>query len=230
MIICENDLCTGCMSCMNICGENAIIPKKDDQGFIRPLIDYEKCKKCMRCVKTCPVNRTSGKRGHFFNTQVYAAWTKDDDLRKKGTSGGIATGLAKSIIEQNGVVWGAAYTDNFKVQHVCIDDFESLKDLTGTKYVQSDIGEAYRNIQEQLKRNIKVLFIGTPCQVSGLQSFLRNAGCGTTNLLTVDILCHGVPSPLIFTNYVNYIEKKYNKKIRKINQRGKKKSWFTYSI
>lgn len=221
-LINEKD-CTGCMACYSACPENAIKITESKKGFYIPIIDKQKCIECGKCKNTCPQINKVLKMNEKRN--VKACWSKNDNIRWQSTSGGISTEIAIHIIENNGVVFGAIYDKSFKVHHCCIDNKEDLSKLRGSKYVQSYIGDTYKEVKKYLDENRNVLFTGTSCQIAGLKNFLSKE---YDNLITVDILCHGVPSPKIFQEYL--INKKAEGNISDIKFRYKKPSWTVFSM
>lgn len=185
--------CTGCGACNNICPVDAISMSEDRLGFYIPCINSSKCIDCMKCIGTCPVlNRTYS--DDFQNIRCYAV-KADDDIRKVSSSGGAFSVIAENILKNNGSVCGATLDDNLTVKHICVNNIDDLKKLRKSKYVQSQIGQVYREIKDNLSIGKEVLFVGTPCQVSGLYSYL---GDKPDNLFTIDIICHGVPSEKMF--------------------------------
>lgn len=215
--ICKNNLCTGCSACYAKCPKGAIKMQKDKEGFLQPVIDHDLCINCELCKKVCPINNP------YFNNykkpQTYAVMA-NDEIRKVSSSGGAFTVLAQHILNQNGLVCAAGYDENMKVCHQIIEKEDDLTKLRGSKYVQSEIGESYKNIKLYLSQGNKVLFIGTPCQVAGLKNFLDKK---YENLLTADLICHGVPSPSLFEKYLK--EEFNGEKVLNVNFRDKKEGW-----
>ena len=219
MIICDLGKCTGCCACYNACKKNAITLKINSKGFYFPAIDEVKCVNCGLCKKVCPTLNSPGGNEH---KSVFAALVKDDDERAKSTSGGIYACLAKTIIKYGGYVYGAAMDDELVVRHIEAHSIEDLEKTRNSKYVQSDIGFCYKQAQKRLNEGYQVLFSGTPCQIAGLRSFLRKE---YSNLLTVDILCHGVPSPGMFRKYVKSEEEIAGDKMQSMLFRSKVVGW-----
>ena len=187
--------CTGCGACVSICPKQAITMQPDAEGFLYPKVDGEKCVSCDLCEKRCPAGREMPERpAHLFGAQA-----KDEALRGQSSSGGVFTLLAREVIRQGGVVFGAAFDEALHVEHIGAFDESELSGMRGSKYVQSDAADAIGNAVSLLKRDIPVLFSGTPCQISGLMAAL--GGTKTDKLLTVDFVCHGVPSPGVFASY-----------------------------
>ena len=196
-IICEPDLCTGCAACANVCEKSAISMRADQKGFLRPVISQDNCINCGLCRKICPqVERVAPTKREG---RVLAALAIDDNIRANSSSGGIFSLLAERTLHDGGVVFGAALTDDLLVQHVMVGVSEGLAKLRGSKYVQSEIGDCYRQVIRFLKQGKKVLFSGTPCQIDALKRFL---GKEYDNLITIDILCHGVPSQKVLTRFI----------------------------
>ena len=192
---------------------------ESEEGFLYPEIDESKCVDCKLCVKTCPVNCATDANSY---KAVYAALDKSDEDRAKSTSGGIFALLAKHIIKQGGYVYGAALDNDLVVRHVETHTFECLDRLRKSKYVQSEIGYCYRQAKQRLSNGYQVLFSGTPCQIAGLRNYLKK---DYPNLLTIDILCHGVPSPEMFRKYIRSEEQLALSPLVNIQFRTKKIGW-----
>lgn len=198
--ICDLEQCFGCCACYNCCPTNAIKIVEDNWGNIVPNIESNKCIGCGLCKKVCPaINKSDFRRPKY----AYAAISNDDEIYKTATSGGIATAMSRAIINDNGVVYGAAFIGNtLELRHIRVDEIEKLEKLKGSKYVQSNIGSSYKQIKKDLDNNRKVLFIGTPCQVDGLLRYLNK---GYQNLITVNLICHGVPANRLFIEHIEHI-------------------------
>ena len=222
--LCKHEECTGCMACKQKCNHGAISIQQID-GFSYPIIDEDKCKSCGLCSKVCPVLTANHRKGncHETETKCLAAWNKDSEIRMKSSSGGIFSVFAESIINQGGVVFGAAWNESMDLQHKGIDEADKLDALRRSKYVQSDPLNTYNEVANHLREGRKVLYCGTPCQIAGLTSFLGNKDYD--NLLTVDVLCQGVPSPELFKKYINEIEYESGMKVTDVNFRTKEKGW-----
>ena len=208
------------MACYNACNHNAIDKIYDRKGFIHPKVDETKCVNCGLCSNACPVLKTQNR-----NTQnlVYAGWIKDDTIRQKSSSGGLFYALSCYCIGKGGVVFGAQYAEDYKsVEHGIADSINDIEKLMTSKYVQSDINNSFRLCKQYLLGNRVVLFSGTPCQIAGLRAYLRK---DYDNLITIDIVCHGVPSPGIYKDYMDYLEKTNQDKINNVNFRLKKPRW-----
>lgn len=192
MYICNESICTGCAACMNICPRDAITMHKGDMDKTVPYIDSEKCIECNMCKKVCPaLNKPTMNKVK----KVFAAWSKKKEDQQLSSSGGVATVFSRYMLNQEGLVYGAAFK-NRKVQHISIDKANKINLIRGSKYVQSSIGYTYRKLKTNLLEDRQVLFIGTPCQVAGLKLYLKK---DYSNLILVDLICHGVP-PIDYLN------------------------------
>ena len=221
--ICSPEFCTGCAACFNICPRNAVAMLPDERGFLHPEIDQSLCVNCGKCENVCPQQHM-----RHLNPEgtIYAALTVDDELRSHSSSGGLFSVLAESILKKGGVVFGAALQADLSVRHIAVDSLDQLHLLRGSKYVQSEIGKTYQEAKEKLNLGQNVLFSGTPCQIAGLYSYL---GKNDEKLLTVDILCHGVPSPSVFKKYIMSNEAAADSKLKKVNFRKKDPGWTSFS-
>lgn len=189
-MICKKEECTGCFACFNICPKDAISMIEDEFGYIYPIIDNDKCVGCNLCKKICP--QLKAKLDFKFPKKVYAMHLLNLKKRKESTSGGAATAFYEKVLNEGGVVYGTANLfGSSKFNFIRIDDKNELYKVKGSKYVHCYINDAYKEVRQDLNNNKKVLFIGTPCQISGLKSFLINE---YENLITIDIVCHGVSS------------------------------------
>ena len=215
--------CMGCYACSNICPVNSISMVSDTEGFWYPQVDYDKCIKCGQCRKVCPIlSKTS-----ISNVpSAYACINKEEAVRLASSSGGIFTLIAEQVIEDGGVVFGAGYNDDFTIEHSYIETKEELSKFRGSKYVQSRIGNTYNQVKDFLKTGRSVLFTGTPCQISGLKSYLRKS---YDNLICIDIICHGVPSPKVWMKYVSYREQVAGSSAQRISFRRKDEGWKRFS-
>lgn len=190
-------ICTGCEACANVCPRNAIIMTPDWRGFKYPQIDQKKCINCGLCQKTCPIN-TSIKPFKFGDAAVFVE--KNKKYLTQASSGGAFGVVARYILSEGGIVFGVSMDDNYNVNFIGVEKLEDLHLLHGSKYVQAYVGNTYREVYKHLKRNRKVLFCGCPCQVAGLKNYLKKE---YDNLVTIDLICHGVPSQPYFKDYVN---------------------------
>lgn len=192
----EKKDCCGCGACVQRCPKSCISMREDKEGFLYPEVNKEMCIDCGLCEKVCPVINQSEERKPMA---VYAAKHKDERIRLASSSGGVFTAIAESVIDDGGVVFGAKFDKDWSVIHGYTETKEELAAFRGSKYVQSRIGDSYKDAEALLKTGRKVLFSGTPCQIAGLKRFLRKE---YDNLLTVDFICHGVPSPGVWREYL----------------------------
>ena len=222
----KEELCYGCEACSNICPKSAITMTEGYDGFIYPIINEDKCISCGMCNKVCPVlNKKEGEK-KLAEREALAIYNKDESIRKESSSGGLFTALSNYIIEQGGIIFGVVFNENMEVMHTFTDNIDGIRLMRGSKYVQSRIGNIFKEVKTKLKEGRKVLFTGTPCQVAGLYNFLRYR---PENLYTCDVICHGTPSPLVFKKYVNYIQEDKNIKIKKYSFRDKTFGWKNYN-
>lgn len=192
----SKEKCCGCWACVQRCPKHCITMVEDDEGFLYPKVDSSLCIDCSLCEKVCPVINQGEPR---IPDMVYAAKNLNEEIRMVSSSGGIFTLLAEEIIAKGGVVFGARFNEEWDVVHDYTETIEGLSAFRGSKYVQSRVGKCYSQVEEFLKKGRKVLFSGTPCQIAGLKRFLRKE---YDNLLTVDFVCHGVPSPGVWREYL----------------------------
>lgn len=211
--IVQNRKCTGCAACANACPAGAIQILPNAEGFFAPRIDKKACTHCGLCTQVCPVCRPA--YDHSPAPACYAVMG-DDRLRMQSSSGGVFTMLARRVLKEGGAVCGAAYTRDWGVEHVIVEDEKDLDKLRKSKYMQSNTAHIYRPIKNLLEQGRKVLFAGCPCQVAGLRSFL---GKNPDGLLTIDVVCHGAPSPAVFQKFLQ--ENKPGKTVKNIDFREK---------
>ena len=216
--------CCGCGACEQACPIKCISMTSDREGFIYPEVKQTLCINCGLCEQSCPVLNTT-------KTETlgdgYVAYNTDEEIRLASSSGGIFSLLAESVFEKGGVIFGAAFDDDFSAFHKRIDTKEELSSIRGSKYLQSRIINTYTETKELLDGGKLVLFSGTGCQVAGLKSFLKDE---YPNLITVDVICHGVPSPELWRRYIQEKEKVFGAKIRDISFRKKNTGWKNYSV
>lgn len=219
------EYCTGCTACASVCPRICIAMTADENGFLYPVIDADKCVSCGLCEKVCPV--ISPPKKPESEPLAYAAYSRDERMRLESSSGGVFTELAKAVLEAGGAVFGAAYNEQFEVVHICVESEAELTKLRGAKYAQSDLCGIFSDVKAKLEAGQRVLFSGTPCQVGGLKAFLRK---NYENLLTVDFVCHSVPSPMAWREYVKYRAEQDNggKMPATINLRSKQTGWSRY--
>ena len=209
--------CTGCTACAAICPKGCITMKADSDGFCYPVVDEAACVDCGLCERSCPV---LAERRHDQIPKAYAARSRDTQMRLASSSGGVFTELARHVLAQGGAVCGAVYDEGFRVVHAFAENEEELARMRGAKYAQSDLEGVFPEIKTRLDRGQQVLFSGTPCQVAGLLTFL---GRPYENLFSVDFVCHGVPSPMVWAEYVRQLGE-----VTSINLRAKDTGWSRY--
>lgn len=212
------DTCYGCTACEQACPVHAITMRENEEGFLYPKIDKEKCINCNLCHKICEQHGVCNNKEQQI---VYAAINNDLAKRESSSSGGVFTALAEYILNAGGVVYGAAFDTDYRVVHTRVDRAEDLVRLRGSKYVQSMLGDTYTKVRRDLADNRRVLFSGTPCQVKGLEAFLQKK---YDNLLLCDVLCHGVPPVGIWLQYLAHVSQN-RKGVRHISFRNKEYGW-----
>lgn len=221
----QKNKCTGCMACLNICPNNAIEIITSKDGFKYPKINEEKCINCNICRKVCPSNKLY--KNTNLELECYAAYNSTNEQeRKESSSGGIVSLIANNVLGNSGTVYGAAFV-NKNLEHIRIENKNDLNKIRGSKYLQSNINLIYRNVKQDLSEGKQVLFTGTPCQIEGLNSYLNGK---KENLITISVICHGVPSPEIFKKYIEENERKNSSKIKKVVFRDKQNGWHKYCV
>ncbi|MBQ3191004.1 MAG: Coenzyme F420 hydrogenase/dehydrogenase, beta subunit C-terminal domain [Bacteroides sp] len=215
--------CCGCHACMTVCPKQCITMVADEEGFVYPKVDMSCCIGCHLCEKVCPVLHQAEPSRPL---KVYASMNKNLDIRLKSSSGGLFTLLAESVIRKGGVVFGAKFDEDWNVVHSFTETIGGLAAFRGAKYVQSRMGNTYREVKRFLDEKRWVLFSGTPCQVAGLKNYLRKE---YENLLAVDIVCHGVPSPKVWQHYLKSINDT-KQRITYLSMRDKKDGWHRYRM
>lgn len=232
--------CCGCNACVQRCPKQCIKMQPDNEGFLYPVVDTAACIDCKICEKVCPIINDSTPQQAL---KVYAAYNTDEEVRLQSSSGGIYTLLAEATIKEGGVVFGVKFNEEWMPEFGYTETIEGIAPFRGSKYVQAIVGNTYKQVEDFLKNGRKVLFCGTPCQVSGLNKFLRKE---YSNLLTVDIICHGVPSPKVWDLYLREkcsrltnansgtnsnstgIDSTFYSQIETINFRSKTTGWSKY--
>lgn len=219
--------CTACCACINICPPDAISMVENVEGFRYPSINSSKCTECGLCDKVCPeLNFDINKRAPLIK-RAYYGWHNDENIRKKSSSGGAFSAIAENVLKKRGLIFGAVYDYSQKmVMHKSTEDVD-LSALRKSKYVQSYIGDAFRKVKKYLIDNREVFFVGTPCQVSGLQSYL---GKEYKNLITCDLICHGVPPMKLLNDHLFLLEKKFRTTIVDVDFRPKTVSWSMFLL
>lgn len=219
--------CCGCTACASVCTHKAITMKPDSLGFLYPEVDINKCTNCGLCEKVCAFNDNYDKSLNFDKPKAYGARHKDIHEVETSRSGAAFIAISDWVLEQGGIVYGVGYEEHFKVVHKRATSKEQRNEFKGSKYVQSYLGDIFIQVKNDLKDGKIVLFSGTPCQTSGLNSFIGKKL--RTNLILVDVVCHGVPSPNIWRDYIAFYEKKYKRKISSVDFRDKKEyEWNTH--
>lgn len=225
----RNQDCCGCTACVSICPKHCVKMKQDREGFLYPVINIDVCTQCNACNNVCPVLNVGQKevppRSYSSKTKAYAAFIEDEEILLASSSGGIFTGVASVILEEGGVVYGAAWV-NGEVCHIAVDSIEELARLRGSKYVQSSLEGVLSEVREHLRAERKVLFSGTPCQIAGLRAFLRKE---YDHLLTIEVACHGAPSPKVLRRYMQELQQQYGDDV-KLNFRSKRDGWREYKV
>ena len=204
--------CTGCRACQMVCPKDCITMERDKEGFFYPVVNEKKCVSCGICLKVC-----TDDKNRIYNireSECYAAYAQNREDRETGSSGGIFYLLAKEVLIQKGVVFGASFNESFGVKHKAVRKIEELLDICGSKYVQSDIGDCFKQVEQELHKNRLVLFCGTPCQITGLLNYL---GGKNDNLICVSLICHGVPSETVWIKFLSDIECDFDLKEYEIN-------------
>lgn len=218
----KSDECTGCRACEHACPKNCIRMNNDPDGFQVPTMDNEEeCIHCNICKTKCHIINDQ-----FYNEEqsAYGLTNNNKNLLLWSTSGGAFSGIASEFLKKGGWVYGSVYDDDFRVVTTGINKMDQLKEMCGSKYVLNDTLDSYLEVKEKLEEGKKVLFCGVPCQVAGLKGFL---GKDFENLYLIDLLCHGGPSPKLFRTYLDFIEKKFRRKIKSYTFRDKRYGWRT---
>lgn len=215
------DDCCGCTACASICPHDAIIMQPDVMGFLYPIVDATKCIDCGLCQKVCAFNANYDRSKNLPKPIVYGARHKDMKQVATSRSGAAFIALSDVVLKAGGVVYGAGYADHFRVVHKRATTPQERDEFKGSKYVQSDLTGVFRQVKKDLQNGLTVMFSGTPCQTSGLASYIgKKLG---ENLFLVDIVCHGVPSPYIWRDFIEYVEKKHGDTVCWVNFRDKEK-------
>lgn len=216
--ITDKTMCTGCRTCEMLCPAGAIRMIEDEEGFRFPQVNGDLCIDCGLCTRHCPQLNTLPESDRLPSPEVFAAYAKDGDIVMSSSSGGLFTVLAEQVLKEDGVVFGAAYMENFEVCHVCVSKSEDLEKLRRSKYVASDPRDTFKQVKQLLSEERKVLYTGCPCQIAGLRAYLNKS---YDNLLTIDLVCHGTPSQKIFNKYLGWLTNRLKGDIESINFRSK---------
>lgn len=224
MIAANRADCCGCYACYNSCPFDAITMEEDTEGFRYPRVDADRCRNCGKCERNCPVLNPIVKE-QDQTLPTYAAINKNETIRKESSSGGMFQLLAEQILKEGGIVFGAGFDADWEVCHQSVEMVADLDRLRVSKYLQSRVEMSFQQVVEHLRAGRKVLFAGTPCQCAALRRFV---GKNDENLILVDFICHGVPSPKIWRKYLALRANK--KEIRRISFRNKNLSWERYLL
>ncbi len=220
--ITDKKSCCGCNACYNSCRQKCISMQPDGEGFWYPVVNTKECTNCGLCEKVCPILSKNMVHNDFA---AYACLNKDTAIRQQSSSGGVFTLIAESVIGNHGIVFGAGFDGDFNVIHRWTNSLDGLGAFRGSKYVQSYIGDTYKQVKDFLQQGRQVLFSGTPCQVAGLRSYLDKAD---ERLICLDVICHGVPSPLVWAKYRRKITDK--RELRTVSFRDKTLGWKKFSL
>lgn len=217
MLYVDKEKCTACGACFQSCPKGCISIETNSHGFLYPHLNEVVCIECGKCLRACPIN--SDKNVNSSDQKAYAVVHKNHNVLMNSTSGGAFSAIAEYVLKQQGVVYGCAYTEHLNVRHIRIDNIEDLCRINGSKYIQSNTGMTFRQAEQDLKNGKIVLYSGTPCQVAGLNAFLNQP---YDNLITVDIICHGVPSQAYFDKFIEWYERSNNVMLSNLSFRSKK--------
>lgn len=220
----EKQFCCGCTACVHSCPVHCISMQEDQEGFLYPTVDEARCIHCNKCREVCPIARPLIPHG---TTSTYVGYAKDQYTRRDSSSGGVFSLIAEWIFNRNGVVFGAAFDENLTVRHVCAETPTELCLLRGSKYVQSNLGNTFAEVKKHLAEGRWVLFSGTACQIAGLKKHLEK---DYDHLLTIDLLCHGVPSPKVWKLYLEDQTQKNKSGVTAVWFRDKRIGWKQYSV
>lgn len=219
--------CCGCTACQSICPVDAIKMVKDEEGFLYPEISELLCIDCMRCKNVCSFQNGYDTSENFDVPLVFAAKNKDEKIRLESSSGGASSAIEDSIFDSGGAVFGAGLNENLELVHSLAETHTEAKKFRGSKYVQSDLKNTFVTIKELLTQGRSVLFTGTPCQTSGLKSYIGNQN--RENLLLCDLVCHGTPSPLLWNEHIKSLGKRKKSKVTSYAFRHKIFGWHTHT-
>jgi coenzyme F420-reducing hydrogenase beta subunit len=215
--------CCGCSACFNVCPVGAITMQPDEEGFLYPVINQSECTDCNKCAEVCPIR--SGKNIKAVHIpKFYAAKHKSEDVLMESTSGGAFTAISDVFLKIGGVVYGADFDAGFKIVHRRAENEKQRNRMRVSKYAQSDLGNVFLQVRDDLANNKHVLFTGTPCQVAGLRGFIGDSP-PVENLYLCDLICYGIPSPLVWKDYKDLLEKEYGGKLTEVQFRSKMVEW-----
>ena len=222
--IVNKELCCGCSVCADQCPQKCIAMISDEEGFRYPHINQENCVECDMCSKVCPIEHSLTEKNK--PVAAYAVWNKDDNIRILSTSGGVFTALAQTVISKKGIVIGAQYNQDSQVGHSVTEDQDGIDRLRQSKYVQSQTVGIYTEAKKAIESGKPVLFCGTPCQTEALLKFLKGK---PDNLILCSFICRGVISPLVYRQYLGYLESKYNAGVKQVHFKNKTYGWHRFS-
>lgn len=217
--------CCGCGACSQVCPQGCITMTADEEGFLYPHVQEAACIGCDACLRVCPMDAGCGKPEAAV--PAYAACSEDEPVRRSSSSGGIFSLLAQWVLERDGAVFGAAFAEDFSVRHRMIQSPQELELLRGSKYLQSSTEDTFRKAKALLEAGQMVLFSGVSCQIAGLKRYLKK---DYPLLYTVDVLCHGVPSPMVWQTYRKYLETLHGSSFHNVNFRGKTLGWKQFTM
>lgn len=226
MINIDLNACCGCLACKSLCSSHAIDIEKTEDGFYYPKINSSDCINCRLCEKICPVIHIAEPEDSQCS-KAYGFINKDEAIRNKSSSGGFFTAAAHEILNNDGIVFGARFDDNLNVYHDFTDEKQNLHFFNGAKYVQSNTEASFQKCKEYLEKGITVLYSGVPCQIAALKNFLKK---DYSNLYTLDMICHGIPSPKLWNKYLEFQSDSQNSKVIDAAFRVKDPGWKDYSI
>ncbi len=225
-VLCNKEVCYGCTACVQVCPNHAIWMQQDEEGFLYPKIDESLCVQCGKCEQAC--SRMQAQiHAAAYPQKALACQVVGNDIRQNSTSGGVFFLLACTVMGKGGSVFGAACNADMEVEHIQATNVRELMKTQGSKYVQSKLGDTFAQVKNALSSGKPVLFSGTPCQVSGLMVYLNKS---YDNLITCDLVCHGVPSPTVWRSYVLWQEERHGGKCTQVNFRSKRLGWHCYSM
>lgn len=218
----DKNKCTGCKLCQDVCPKQAISFEFNEEGFWHPVINNRECINCGICKKKCPVLSKPLKTIHKKDIYALGVWNKNREIRWESTSGGFFTTLAEYLIKQGFYIVGAIYGADFAITHIISKDISDIKKMRQSKYAQSNTESIYKKTMELLIKGEQVLFCGTPCQVAAIYQIADNY---KNNLISMDFVCAGVSSPVVFQKYLEWLEDKYHSKIRRVWFKNKREGW-----